>query len=190
MRSLTRSTPRLSTSARSIAGARTRRARRDRLASRRLGMGVGITVVTLIVERQIPFENRYIVTGSSLLGQRLEEAVGALLAELRKDLGPCGRERDNLGGLAVGHLEDVEAILGGHQAADLARLQAEDDLGEGGREVLPGELTLVASRGSSGIPGDAAGRLREGGAAGDLLQRPLGRGPVLGEDLPQPPPLG
>src|SRR5262245_17615896 len=114
MRSLTRSTTRLSTSARSIAGTRTRRARRDRLASWRLGTGVVVTVGTLIVERQIPFVNRYIVTGSSLLGQRLEEVVGALLAELPEDLGPRSFERDHLSGLTIGHLEDVEAILGGH----------------------------------------------------------------------------
>src|ERR1700681_2297917 len=138
MRSLTRSTmrlitsgwttPGLSTSARAITGMNmgmntgtSRRTDGRSTLARRLGMGV--TVVALVVERKIPPVNRDIVTGSRLLDQGLEEAVGAFLSQLGENFGPRRVQGEHLGRLALGHLEDVEAIVGRHQTADLAGLQ-------------------------------------------------------------------
>src|SRR6185295_14485559 len=126
MRSLTRSTMRLSTSA-WRAGQRVQR--RARLTS---VLRMGFLIRAGVSERQIPLVNHDIVTGSGLLDQRLEEAVGARLAQLGDDLAARLRQRHHLGGLALGDLEDVEAVLGRYQGAHLARLQREDDVREGG----------------------------------------------------------
>src|SRR5262245_21304759 len=127
MRSLTRSTMRLSTSAWS-AGARAR-------TRVKLTRDLRMDIRTFISERKIPLVNHDIVTASGLLDQRSQEAVGALLAQLGGDLAPRLLERYHLRRQALGDLEDVETVVGGHQAAHLARLEIEDELGEGRRQI-------------------------------------------------------
>src|SRR5436305_15249446 len=122
---------RMRTHARALPAARVSESGRSRRRARLTALG-GMIVRTPVIERKIPFVELDIVPAARLLRQLGEPAVGALLAQLLNDLAARRRERHHPGGRAADHLEDEEAVIGRHQAADLAGLARETGGGEGG----------------------------------------------------------
>src|SRR5690349_19806112 len=103
MRSLTRRTTRLITSA-WRAGARVRRS--TRLGSILRCLRIGFLIGPFIPEGQIPLIDQDMVTVPGILDQRPEEPVGPLLAQTAEDLSSRLLQRHHGRRLAVHHLED------------------------------------------------------------------------------------
>src|SRR5436305_13850423 len=99
---------RLSTSAPAAgASASERASRRVRLGSL---LGMGLIVGTCVSERKIPLVNLDIVAAPGRLDQRLQQLVGAALAQADEDLPAGGGRRHHLGRLVADHLEEVETV--------------------------------------------------------------------------------